>query len=109
MSIFILKESFSMKKLEQVELQNLWKKYKLPGIYAFQRCSKEHDYPICNSVLKSEYNIHSICHNFSFRILEADSQHVKFRVFRKYTYGTRWARIIEDNKPWIFIFELLFS
>lgn len=89
MSIFILKESLSMEKLQQVELQNFRKKCKLPGVCAFQRCSKEHDYPICNSVFKSGYNIHNIFHNFSLRILEADSLHIKFRVFKKYTYGTK--------------------
>lgn len=57
MSIFILKESLNMKKLQQVELQNLKKKSKLPGICTLQRCSKGHHYPIFSSVLKSEYNM----------------------------------------------------
>lgn len=47
MSIFILKESFSMKKLQQVELQNPLERNVNYLVYVhFKDIQKKHDYPI---------------------------------------------------------------
>lgn len=97
-----------MKKLQQVELWNLIKKCKLPDVCTFQRCSKECDYPICNSVLKSEYNIHSICNNFSFRLFKLTAHILSSESSNLYLRAQNQARILEDYKHCIFFSELFF-